>query len=454
MKLRSYHTDSVETAIRMAGIELGDEAVFLGSTRAADAGPYEVTFALVDTHEHATESTENAGSAAADTAGEGHWRKFVPAGMEAESMDADEEHAAFETIQARSEKGAALVSPLADSTLRPEAIQSRPLGLTPAPTRLWKGRQEKERQLSRSVEELSQSVGELREWLRGQRPRDETVFLANSELQDDPLRAALYAELTRQGVRSNLALELLTGPTFDDSRLIDIDGAPRLIEEWLKRICPLDASLGVSGGGLKIVALVGPPGVGKTSTIAKLAVRYGLSCGSSLEFVAADPLRVGVAEPLEAYARLFGSRLTQLTETESLGAVLDEIRERTASADRSLVFIDTPGYGRSEWGHAERLAGSVTATPDIDVHLVLSLNTKPCDIRRTIERYGIFEPSKLLFTKLDETETFGVALNEAMRTRWPLSFFANGTRVPEDLAPVNASVLSRLLLRRNPMAAE
>jgi len=60
----------------------------------------------------------------------------------------------------------------------------------------------------------------------------------------------------------------------------------------------------------------------------------------------------------------------------------------------------------------------------------------------------------LLFTKLDETETYGAALNEAFRTRWPLSFFANGTRVREDLAPVSASLLSQLLLRRSPMAVE
>ena len=188
--------------------------------------------------------------------------------------------------------------------------------------------------------------------------------------------------------------------------------------------------------------------MGKTSAIAKLAVRYGLSRRSSLEFIAADPLRVGVAEPLEAYARLFDARLTQLTEAESLPAVLDAIRAR-AGDGRPFIFLDTPGYGRGEWGHAERLAARLTAVPGVDVHLVVSMSTKPGDVRRVIESYRIFEPGKLLFTKLDETDTFGTALNEALRTGLPLSFFANGTRVPEDLAPAMPSLLSRLLLRRD-----
>jgi len=337
----------------------------------------------------------------------------------------------------------------------PEAVVEPPSpGLIPVPSGPWGERRDSQRDLSESVEELSQSVGELRDWLRTQRTRDDTTLTADSELLDDPLRAALHAELVRQGVRSSVAAKLLTGSTPGESDASDIDGARRLIESRMEQLCPVDASLGTTGEGPKVVALVGPAGVGKTSTMAKLAVRYGLGGGSSLEFIAADPLRVGVTEPLEAYARLFESRLTQLSETESLAAVLDEIAGRTESADRTIVFIDTPGYGRGEWGHAERLAESLTAIPDIDVHLVLSLSTKPADIRRAIESYRIFEPSKLLFTKLDETETYGVALNESLRTRWPLSFFANGTRVPEDLAPVTASLLSELLLSRGPMAVE
>lgn len=426
MKLRSYHTDSVETAIRMAGIELGDEAVFLGSKRAAGTGPYEVTFALVDAPESSADETDQSELGVSEMTGAGHWRQFVPPG----EKSLEPEGSAVDAVSP--EDGVTLPSP----------------GIVPAPFGPWGARRDSQRDLSESVDELSQSVGELRDWLRTQRTRDDTMWLSDSELLDDPLRAALHAELTRQGVRSNVAAELLAGLTRDESGSSDADRARRSIEGRLAHLCPVDASLGTMGEGPKVVALVGPAGVGKTSTMAKLAVRYGLGGGASLEFIAADPPRVGVVEPLEAYARLFECRLTQLYETESLAEVLDAI------ADRTIVFIDTPGYGRGEWGHAERLAESLTAIPDIDVHLVLSLSTKPADIRRAIESYSIFEPSKLLFTKLDETETYGAALNEALRTRWPLSFFANGTRVPEDLAPVTSSLLSQLLLSRGPMVVE
>ena len=84
----------------------------------------------------------------------------------------------------------------------------------------------------------------------------------------------------------------------------------------------------------------------------------------------------------------------------------------------------------------------------IDTHLVVSLNTRPGDLERTVDEYLVFKPTKLLVTKLDETDACGPIVNQALRTKLPLSFFSTGQQVPEDLVPATDSYLSNLLLKR------
>ena len=497
MKLHSYHTDSVEVAIRMAGIELGDEAILLGSKRAADKGPYEVTFAVVDPPKSAGDSQADSEAAAAETAdsvggtpeqphadagvkfpepsveleadtrapavtgpaatgppsaiprgGPAHWRTFVPPLLEVARGDRDD-HGPSETIlddvsEKPEEDGSAVAVDLqersADARRVEEAFSQAPQG--------------SERSLSDTMAELTLSLNDLREWLRGQQALHDPLLLHQHERLDGPIRSALFAQLTRQGVQSRLAFQLLSGADTQGDDGPKLDQVRAVLEERLGEICPTDPSLGTRYSNVRIVALVGPPGVGKTSTLAKLAVRYGLAEGVPVHLVSADPLRVGIAEPLEAYARLLAVPLMRMTEP---GTFCDEIQRAVQAfgpADRALFLIDTPGYGSTEWSAAESLAQGMLATPGIDIHLVLSLTTKPLDLRRVIERYRMFRPRKLLFTKLDETETFGAAVNEAARTQLPLSFFANGTRVPEDLSAARSSTLSQLLLQGNSLSPE
>ena len=150
--------------------------------------------------------------------------------------------------------------------------------------------------------------------------------------------------------------------------------------------------------------------------------------------------------------------VTRVAEPEALPGILESmLAGESIPAGREdpqdeeppdLILIDTPGYGPAEWEQARRLAKVLIQLESVDIHLVLGATAKPSDLRRNIENFRMFRPDKLLFTRLDETETFGSILNETARTRLPLSFFTNGQRVPEDLAPATAPFVLDLLLNK------
>jgi flagellar biosynthesis GTPase FlhF len=492
MKLRSYHTDTVEAAIRMAGIELGDEAIFLGSKKAADKGPYEVTFAVVEDEpkrassprddlaraerrtppsppQEVVETPGEAGSnsdaepvemqhprlasAPADV-GPVHWRKFVPvlANPEAPRKDADSHvpDSSGGTAKPNQQTSPPRITPGANPVRVPPDDEPLPASVRRASSD--QERLKREERLAALMADLTRSLADVRDWLRRQQGLNETLLLPSDESLDDPLRATVYTRLIQQGVEPRLVLELLRGVSSRGGQRSRLDEAETMLQERLGFLCEKDDALGDRRTGVDIVALVGPGGVGKTATLAKLAIRYGLSRGVKVHFVGVDPLRVGIAEPLEAYARLLDASLAQATESEALRGVVRRIAD-TCGTGPALILIDTPGYAAAEWPSAQRLARSLLETPGIDTHLAVSLTTKPHDLRRTIERYQIFRPGRLLFTHLDETETHGSAVNEAARTKLPLSFFTNGPTVPEDLAGVTPSLLARLLLGRDGIGA-
>jgi flagellar biosynthesis protein FlhF len=115
---------------------------------------------------------------------------------------------------------------------------------------------------------------------------------------------------------------------------------------------------------------------------------------------------------------------------------------------KDLILIDTPGHGFNDLAEAADLARYLAGRPDIETHLVLSASMKSADLTRVVDRFEIFRPQRLLFTKLDETETFGPILNEAARSGKPVSFLTAGQRVPEDLEPATQERIVNLILAR------
>jgi flagellar biosynthesis protein FlhF len=113
---------------------------------------------------------------------------------------------------------------------------------------------------------------------------------------------------------------------------------------------------------------------------------------------------------------------------------------------KDLILIDTSGFGLSEMDNAGPLAHFLSTRKDIDTQLVLPASMKPSDMTRIADAYDIFSPQRLLFTKLDETGSFGAILSEAARTGKPLSFFTSGQTIPEDLEIASRERVVELVL--------
>jgi flagellar biosynthesis protein FlhF len=189
-----------------------------------------------------------------------------------------------------------------------------------------------------------------------------------------------------------------------------------------------------------IVALVGPPGSGKTTTLVKLAVTYGLASRRPTLLLSMDTYRVAAAEQLRSYAAILGVGFQVLETVTALAQSIEENR------GKELIFIDTPGLGFSDLEGGASLARFLSTRQDIDTQLVLPSSMKPGDLSRVVDAFRVFGPQRLLFTRTDETLSFGPIVNETVRTGIPVSFLATGQRIPEDLEAASAQRIVELAM--------
>ena len=299
---------------------------------------------------------------------------------------------------------------------------------------------------------MAADLAELKKELEGMRRA-----LARSAFAPAPWMGAsanmadAYAVLAAAEVAPELAHDLVQAAEARRARFAGLgEGAAEfqqaLVEELGARI-QVEPALGKGEGAPRIVALVGPPGCGKTTTLVKLAVNYGLAARRPVVLLSMDTYRVAAAEQLRSYAAILGVGFQVLETVTALAQNIEENR------GKELIFIDTPGLAAGELEHCPGLARFLSTRGDVDTQLVLSSSTKAADLTRMVDGFEIFRPQRLLFTRLDETSSFGPIFNEAARTRKPLSFFTGGQRIPEDLEIASRSRLSELILAARPAPA-
>ncbi|QBG88369.1 flagellar biosynthesis protein FlhF [Xanthomonas oryzae] len=276
-------------------------------------------------------------------------------------------------------------------------------------------------------EELKQLRGELA--LMRQMIEREMNRLTDERLRGSPVRAQ--------------ALELMDDYGFDAGLIRDVAlqipadtelhrGRGLMLGLLSKRlpVAPVDP---LERGG--VIALVGPTGAGKTTTIAKLAQRFAAQhAPRDVALVTTDTQRVGGREQLHSYGRQLGIAVHEADSAESLLDLLERLR------DYKLVLIDTAGMGQRDRALAAQL-NWLRAAQQVTSLLVLPANAHFSDLDEVVRRFAHAKPQGVVLTKLDETGRFGSALSVVVDHQMPITWVTDGQRVPDDLHRANAASL-------------
>jgi flagellar biosynthesis protein FlhF len=191
----------------------------------------------------------------------------------------------------------------------------------------------------------------------------------------------------------------------------------------------------------KVVCLVGPTGVGKTTSIAKLAARRKLMDGHSVALISADTYRIGAIEQLQTFAAIADMPLEVVYTPDEMAQALQKFREK------DIVFVDTVGRNQYRTEEVSEVASFVAAAQPDEVHLVLSASTQTRTLLESAERFRVVKPNRLLVTKTDEAAATGALLTLVRQSGLPIGYVTTGQSVPDDIVAVRASELATMIYK-------
>ncbi|NLL72045.1 MAG: flagellar biosynthesis protein FlhF [Clostridiales bacterium] len=193
----------------------------------------------------------------------------------------------------------------------------------------------------------------------------------------------------------------------------------------------------------KFVFFIGPTGVGKTTTIAKIASKFKIENKAKVAFITSDTYRIAAVEQLRTYANILGIPLKVIYNVEDLE------ESRKEFEDYDLIFVDTAGRSHKNREQRDDIEKLINTIPqeEREIYLVLSATTKYKDLIKITEAYATISNYNLIFTKLDETISVGNIFNIKMLTNAPLSYATFGQDVPNDIESIDAQSIAKELLR-------
>lgn len=455
MQVKRYEVFDMQEAMERIKKDLGPDAVILSTKKITKPGSFgifsrpliEVTAAIdassatnkpepFTTREKKNHGTASAGSSTYSPKG-----KIVVSSAEShEDLDVQRLLDAFkEAAQSTTTTGAT----------KGAAIAARPSAMTTA-------QETSAGELSRMMEEIK----EIKELLRDEslatrelREQQEQINglrktlrqIASEKYSVSPsyaeqLYAELYDKFTAIGLDRYISRKMVDALRAKLGANSDQETVWRHVRQLVKKLVPMAGPIEVDGVNQKVVALVGPTGVGKTTTIAKLAADYLLNKGVTVGLVTLDTYRIAAIEQLKTYANIINAPVEVVNQNDSLMLALRK------NFDRDLVLVDTAGRSHNDTRQIEDLVRFLREDRvKVEVHLVLSATTNLANLTDIIDRFQAIEINRVIVTKLDETASCGSIFSALAKKGLPVSYFTNGQDVPNDLMPAEATTFYDIL---------
>lgn len=322
---------------------------------------------------------------------------------------------------------------------------------TPAVKTENNGLQNEVDELKHLVKNLAGQITELSEKESTERQNKQTAVqvkniefanrLSSSPIQRDHILSMLIA----RGINVETA-RTITGflrQSLTEQELSDPGKILETITSTIQDVIKVNPPIFKQGQAQHRIALVGPTGVGKTTTLAKIAASYLSKYSNSISLITIDTYRIAAVEQLKVYGEIMQLPVDVVITPEQLKKAIAK------HSDKDLILIDTAGRSPRDSYSIDELASFLDPELQLGKHLVLSAGTRENELLDIIARFDTLGISNTIFTKIDECSSLGVLLNIQIQNSTPLSYMTNGQRVPEDLIEISPKIVADLIMSQH-----
>lgn len=299
--------------------------------------------------------------------------------------------------------------------------------------------------LDEEIAAIKKMVGQVLQTTRHAALRASPQTVGASGPLPDPL-VQHYLQLIESEVAADLADEIIgkVRAELSTDELADSTIVHQTVLRSLASLVPADAEIPKPGrtsdGRPLTIALIGPTGVGKTTTVAKLAAAYKIRHGKRVGLVTSDTYRIAAVEQLRTYAEIIGLPLKVAMSPQEMAAVCESLH------DCDVILIDTAGRSQRDSGRLDELRQFIEAAKPHQTHLVLSSTASESVLVEAAQRFGQVNPDRIIFTKVDEAVNFGVLVTVAHKVALKLSYITTGQEVPDHIEVGRPERIAKLLL--------
>jgi flagellar biosynthesis protein FlhF len=254
----------------------------------------------------------------------------------------------------------------------------------------------------------------------------------------------IYSRMIKNGINEHYArLFLQRTGVFNGNSDNGMNNVKEKVSKEIKQVIKTKDPFKAGENRPIIAAFIGTTGVGKTTTIAKLAAQLMLKFGKKVGLISIDAYRIGAMEQLNTYANILGVPCFKAFKKKDLLFALKKME------GKNIVLIDTAGQSQYDMSRIEELKRMMPGDMNINTHLLLSVATTESEMNKAAVNFSALKYHSYIFTKTDETERWGSIINQVMKLNLPISYITNGQKVPEDIEQADKAKILKLLLSKD-----